>query len=318
MTLVAMKASWRRPATASATISSARPSAYISAVSMWVRPRSSPRDSAAISSFLSLRSSPMCQVPWPTTATSTPVIPNGRLITRRVYTGRRWGGLAWPCRVAGAHAPAEPEDGRGETDQHRCGCERGQLGHPLDRGAAQAHEGEPDDREHGRAAAHHRAAAGGQPEDAAEGAQHASRSAGSATPRDDGEPSAALHPQREVQCHEERHEGEAREVRRRHREAPLESERVVRGEPEEGQTPGLGEALPERPRPGHEVAGQSGQKGADGEGGDRLAGDGECERRHQEVEGEDAERDGTERQRPRPHSGPETSKRPPDRPHAPS
>src|SRR2546427_285796 len=244
MTLVAMKASWRRPATASATISSARPSAYISAVSMWVRPRSSPRDSAGISSFLSLRSSPMCQVPWPTTATSTPVIPNGRLITRRVYTGRRWGGLAWPCRVAGAHSPAEPEDGRGETDQHRCGCERGQLGHPLDRGAAQAHEGEPDDREHGRATAHHRAAAGGQPEDAAEGAQHASGSAGSATPRDDGEPSAALHPEREVQCHEERHKGEAREVRRRHREAPLESERVVRGEPEQGQTPGLGEALP--------------------------------------------------------------------------
>src|SRR5712691_485252 len=145
MTLVAMKASWRRPARASATISSACPSPYISAVSMWVRPRSSPRDSAAISSFLSLRSSPMCQVPWPMTLTSTPVDPNGRVITRRVYTGRRGGELGRSCRVAGADPPAEPEDSGSQADQHGRRRDHGQLGHPLDRGAAEAHEGESDD-----------------------------------------------------------------------------------------------------------------------------------------------------------------------------
>ena len=68
------KTSSRRPAMASAIISSAAP--YISAVSMWVMPRSMPRRSAVIAprrSPLSMR-----QVPCPMTATARVREPNGR------------------------------------------------------------------------------------------------------------------------------------------------------------------------------------------------------------------------------------------------
>ena len=50
---------------ASATTSSAPPSAYISAVSISVMPRSRPSRSAAASARRSAPRSPMCQVPWP-------------------------------------------------------------------------------------------------------------------------------------------------------------------------------------------------------------------------------------------------------------
>ena len=64
-TLLTRKTSSRRPAIASPTSSSAPPSPYISAVSISVMPRSSPSRRAAISSAAAVRSSPMCQVPWP-------------------------------------------------------------------------------------------------------------------------------------------------------------------------------------------------------------------------------------------------------------
>src|SRR5579871_3290304 len=57
---------------ASAMTSSASP--YISAVSMWVMPRSSPRRNAATAAFRSPRS--RYQVPCPMTETSWPVEPN--------------------------------------------------------------------------------------------------------------------------------------------------------------------------------------------------------------------------------------------------
>ena len=57
----------RRPAMASATIFSAAPSPYISAVSMWVMPSSIPRRRAATASAWSACS--RFHVPWPTTGT---------------------------------------------------------------------------------------------------------------------------------------------------------------------------------------------------------------------------------------------------------
>src|SRR6476620_6218262 len=63
----------RRPAIASAMMSSASP--YISAVSMWVMPRSRPRCSAATARLRSPWS--RYQVPCPITETLAPVLPKG-------------------------------------------------------------------------------------------------------------------------------------------------------------------------------------------------------------------------------------------------
>ena len=73
------KTSSRRPAIASPTTASARPEPYISAVSMWVMPRSRPRRSAATAAARGACS--RYQVPWPMTATWRSVDPNAsRLI----------------------------------------------------------------------------------------------------------------------------------------------------------------------------------------------------------------------------------------------
>ena len=73
-TLETRKTSSRRPAIASPTTSSASP--YISAVSMWVMPRSRPRRRAATA--VGRCASSMYQVPCPMTATSRGTGPNGR------------------------------------------------------------------------------------------------------------------------------------------------------------------------------------------------------------------------------------------------
>jgi len=69
----------RRPAIASPTISSTRPLPYISAVSTWVRPASSPARKAATAA--ARPSCSMFQVPWPTTGTASPVRPKARRVT---------------------------------------------------------------------------------------------------------------------------------------------------------------------------------------------------------------------------------------------
>ncbi|CAD5286552.1 hypothetical protein BOS5A_211345 [Bosea sp. EC-HK365B] len=76
------KTSSRSPASASPVISSARPSPYISAVSIWERPRSSPRRSAAIASLRGARS--MFQVPWPIRETAGPPLPNAAVVMRMI------------------------------------------------------------------------------------------------------------------------------------------------------------------------------------------------------------------------------------------
>lgn len=66
------KVSSRRPAMASATTTSAPPSAYISAVSISVTPRSRPSFSALTSSARRRESSPIFHVPWPRTGMASP------------------------------------------------------------------------------------------------------------------------------------------------------------------------------------------------------------------------------------------------------
>src|SRR5262249_7275166 len=107
----------------------------------------------------------------------------------------------------------------------------------------------------------------------------------------------AFEPQGEVRGHEERQEDEAREIGRRHRKAPLDTEAAIGGEPEQGQAPGLGEALAELPWSGGEVAGQGRKEGIHREGRDRLSRQGQDERRDEEVQGE--HEDGDRREEPR-------------------
>jgi hypothetical protein len=71
-TFETIKTSSRRPVIASATTGSASP--YISAVSIWVMPRSMPRRNAATAVARSPRS--MYQVPCPITGTRGPLEPN--------------------------------------------------------------------------------------------------------------------------------------------------------------------------------------------------------------------------------------------------
>src|SRR5688572_24701144 len=71
-TLETRMTSSRRPSIASATTSSAPPSAYISAVSISDMPRSSPSFSAAISAARADARTPMFQVPWPRTGIGRP------------------------------------------------------------------------------------------------------------------------------------------------------------------------------------------------------------------------------------------------------
>src|SRR5882724_1952799 len=86
ITLLTMKASSRRPATASPTTSSAPPLAYISAVSISVIPRSMPSRSAVTSSLRRFALSPMVQVPCPSAGTVSPV---GSAIRGMVLMDRR-------------------------------------------------------------------------------------------------------------------------------------------------------------------------------------------------------------------------------------
>src|SRR6478736_349729 len=86
ITLLTMKASSRRPATASPTTSSAPPLAYISAVSINVIPRSMPSRNAVTSSLRRAALSPMVQVPCPRAATVSPV---GSAIRGMVLMDRR-------------------------------------------------------------------------------------------------------------------------------------------------------------------------------------------------------------------------------------
>src|SRR6201994_1187208 len=71
-TLDTRNTSSRRPAMASPTSLSASPSAYISAVSITVMPRSRPRRSARISSSRRAATSARCQVPCPSTGIRSP------------------------------------------------------------------------------------------------------------------------------------------------------------------------------------------------------------------------------------------------------
>src|SRR4051794_34133025 len=64
---------------ASPTNSSARPLPYISAVSMWVMPRSSPARRASMARRSASRSPSIFQVPCPRMGTWTPVHPNARV-----------------------------------------------------------------------------------------------------------------------------------------------------------------------------------------------------------------------------------------------
>src|SRR5262249_37919804 len=84
-------------------------------------------------------------------------------------------------------------------------------------------------------------------------------------------------------------EDEASEVGRRYREAPLDAEAAVGREPEEGETPGLGEAFSELAWPGGEIAGQRGQERVHGEGGDGLPRQRQDQRWHENVESEHPE-----------------------------
>ena len=78
----------RRPAIASATTGSASP--YISAVSMWLMPRSRPRRSAATARLRSPRS--IYQVPCPITDTSGPLLPNFLVCKIASFAGEVAGG----------------------------------------------------------------------------------------------------------------------------------------------------------------------------------------------------------------------------------
>src|SRR2546428_14072331 len=75
MTFETRNTSCRRPAMASPTMASTFPFPYISAVSMCVIPRSSPRRIAAMDEA---RFRSISQVPWPMTGTRIPVNPKGR------------------------------------------------------------------------------------------------------------------------------------------------------------------------------------------------------------------------------------------------
>src|SRR5690349_19785854 len=88
-----MKRRSRCPVMARATISSATPPPYISAVSISVMPSSIPSFSAASSSAARRRSSPMCQVPWPKAGMLSPLgsFTDGRL---SLIAGLRLGAFA--------------------------------------------------------------------------------------------------------------------------------------------------------------------------------------------------------------------------------
>src|ERR1700722_17222299 len=76
---------------ASATNCSTRPSPYISAVSICVRPRSSPTRNVSTARFSRSGSPSIIQVPCPITGTFTLVQPNGRLIMVLLRAAwRRW------------------------------------------------------------------------------------------------------------------------------------------------------------------------------------------------------------------------------------
>ena len=96
-TLLTMNMPSRLPATASATICSAAPSAYISAVSIRVMPSSIPACRAATSSLRREALSPIRHVPSPKTGTASP---EGSFV---VGTGAAWGGINGSVSGTSAH-----------------------------------------------------------------------------------------------------------------------------------------------------------------------------------------------------------------------
>src|ERR1700676_4029536 len=85
------------PAIASPTSRSAAPSPYISALSTCTVPSSMPRRSARFASSAPGPRVGTFHVPWPTSGTARPVVPNGRTITRSVTSSwqelQRHGGV---------------------------------------------------------------------------------------------------------------------------------------------------------------------------------------------------------------------------------
>src|SRR4029077_2957596 len=85
---------------------------------------------------------------------------------------------------------------------------------------------------------------------------------------------------------QDRHQGEPGQVHRGHREAPVDPEDPVGGEPEEREVDGPVEPLGEGPGPRPEVPGQARQPGVEGEVVDPGPGDREDQGRDQDVEGD--------------------------------
>src|SRR5882724_7406418 len=96
------KTSSRRPAIAAPMSVSAAPAPYISAVSMWVMPRSIPRRRDAITAAASASSAR--HDPWPTAATRRPVEPKSRSETF-LFIVHSSGHCAWDSSRSDCEAP---------------------------------------------------------------------------------------------------------------------------------------------------------------------------------------------------------------------
>ena len=187
----------------------------------------------------------------------------------------------------GSDAPGEVEDARTHSDEHRRRGHRGELGQPRQRGAREPGERQTDHGDDGRAAAHHRAASGGEPEDARSGTEHAALG----SPAGLCHPVAPMEPEREVGPDDQRHQGEAREVAHGDGEAPVDPVGTVRGEPEQREPPGPLEALGERALAGDEVLGEALEPGVEREDVEGLSRQRQHERRHEDIQPEDRGRD---------------------------
>src|SRR5271155_642681 len=132
-----MKSLSRRPAAARATISSATPLPYISAVSIRLTPSSMPSFKAASSSAARRRSSPICQVPWPKAETDSPL---GRVTDGWVISDLLWGALAAQKDEPRGAVDALVYDG--EAGRHRQILARRDLDHNKRVGGQPAGGGE--------------------------------------------------------------------------------------------------------------------------------------------------------------------------------
>src|SRR5262249_3038449 len=117
--------SWRRPAIAAPTSSSASP--YISAVSTCAMPRSRPRRSVSTAAFRP--ADPTYHVPWPITGTSRPLAPNGRRSTAGSL--RRPLGLRTRPLEHLDHRPIERRNVVGLPTRHEVAVDHDLLVHPL-------------------------------------------------------------------------------------------------------------------------------------------------------------------------------------------